>query len=186
MNNKTCIAISGKSGCGNTTVSLLVSEEMQFKFINYTFRNMAKEQGVSLESLLERAKTDPSLDRELDEKQKQLASEGSCVLGSRLAIWLVKDSAFTVYLRASEDTRAKRIHVREGGSLDAIKAFTQSRDTQDSERYKKLYNIDNNDYSFVDLVLDTDNVSPQELSSAIIQAYKKAVNNNIADVEKNI
>ncbi|HEY9053576.1 MAG TPA: hypothetical protein VIO60_02025, partial [Rectinemataceae bacterium] len=31
------IAISGKSGCGNTTVSRLVAKRLERRFINYTF-----------------------------------------------------------------------------------------------------------------------------------------------------
>ena len=36
------IAISGKSGCGNTTVSTLLSEKLGIKLINYTFRTLAQ------------------------------------------------------------------------------------------------------------------------------------------------
>jgi cytidylate kinase len=32
------IAISGKSGCGNTTVSRMVAEKLGLRFINFTFR----------------------------------------------------------------------------------------------------------------------------------------------------
>ncbi len=40
------IAISGKSGCGNTTVSTLVADRMNYKMINFTFRTLAKEKGI--------------------------------------------------------------------------------------------------------------------------------------------
>ena len=39
------IAISGKSGCGNTTVTRLVSEALGFEMINFTFRSLAEEIG---------------------------------------------------------------------------------------------------------------------------------------------
>ena len=40
------IAISSKSGCGNTTVSTLLSEKLGYPMVNFTFRQMAQERGV--------------------------------------------------------------------------------------------------------------------------------------------
>lgn len=47
-NNKLRIAISGASGCGNTTVSSLLADGLGIPCINYTFRNLAKELGMPL------------------------------------------------------------------------------------------------------------------------------------------
>nr|MCR5613759.1 cytidylate kinase [Treponema sp.] len=52
------IAISGKSGCGNTTVSTLLSQMLGIKLINYTFRTLAEERGMTLAQVIENAKTD--------------------------------------------------------------------------------------------------------------------------------
>lgn len=162
------IAISGKSGCGNTTVSKLLSEKLNVKMINFTFRSLAEETGLSLSEIIEKAKTDDSFDIKVDTRQVEMAREDSCVLGSRLAIWMLKEADIKVYLYASDETRAKRIQNREGGSLEDIASFTKMRDEQDSLRYKKLYNIDNNDYSFVDLEIDTSLYNPEEIVEKII------------------
>lgn len=164
------IAISGKSGCGNTTVSRLLAETLGYRLVNYTFHTMADEMGIPFEEILERAKTDPSYDRKLDETQVRLASEGDCVIGSRLAVWLLKDKAFTVYLSVSAEVRAERLVKREGGSLADVLAFTAYRDKTDRERYMKLYGIDNDRYSFVDLVLKADAMAPEEIVAAIQSA----------------
>jgi len=162
------IAISGKSGCGNTTVSKLLSEKLNVKMINFTFRSLAEETGLSLSEIIEKAKTDDSFDIKVDTRQVEMAREDSCVLGSRLAIWMLKEADIKVYLYASDETRTKRIQNREGGSLEEIASFTKMRDEQDSLRYKKLYNIDNNDYSFVDLEIDTSLYNPEEIVEKII------------------
>ena len=81
---------------------------------------------------------------------------------------LQKEADIKVYLYASDEVRAKRIQNREGGSLEEIASFTRMRDEQDSSRYKKLYNIDNNDYSFVDLEIDTSLYNPEEIVEKII------------------
>ena len=163
------IAISGKSGCGNTTVSRLVADALDFRFINYTFRSLAQEKGMSLKKVLEMAAKDDSWDREVDSHQVKLArKEGGCVLGSRLAIWVLPEADLKVYLTARPETRAKRIQSREGGLLNNITEFTAARDRQDNERYQRIYSIDNDDYSFADLVIDCDDIGPAEIAELII------------------
>ena len=58
LNKELRIAISGKSGCGNTTVSTLLAETLGIKLINYTFRQLAQEKGMTLAEVIEKAKTD--------------------------------------------------------------------------------------------------------------------------------
>lgn len=164
------VAISGKSGCGNTTVSTLLAKKLGVTLINFTFRQLAQEQGISLAEVIERAKTDDSFDRAVDTRQVALAEKESCVLGSRLAIWMLTKADFTVYLLADEEVRARRIQKREGGNLEEIMAFTRMRDSEDSARYKKLYNIDNTDYSKASLVIDTALYSPDEIVEQILDA----------------
>ena len=167
------IAISGRSGCGNTTVSRLLSETLGIDMINFTFRSLAEETGLTLAEIIERAKTDDSFDRAVDTRQVEMALKTSCVLGSRLAIWMLKEADLKVYLYADDDVRAGRVYKREGGNLDEIKAFTKMRDTQDSARYKALYNIDNGDYAFADMIIDTAKYTPDLIVAQIIEVLVK-------------
>ena len=173
------IAISGKSGCGNTTVSRMVADSLELRFINFTFRNLAQERGLSLKEVLDLAARDDSLDREVDTRQAEMArEEGGCVLGSRLAIWMLPEADLKVFLTAHPDTRAKRIQGREGESLQHIAEFTASRDRQDHERYLRIYRINNDDYSFADLVIESDEISPGEIAEMIITEVKKKLSIN--------
>jgi len=168
------ITISGKSGCGNTTVSRLVADALELTFINFTFRNLAQEKGLTLKEVLALAAKDDFWDREVDTRQVELAREsGGCVLGSRLAIWMLPEADLKVFLTADCETRAKRIQVREGGDLQDIVEFTAARDAQDSERYLRIYKIDNDNYSFADLVINTDDITPQEIAKTIITEIKR-------------
>lgn len=173
LNNEVRIAISGKSGCGNTTVSTLLSEKLGIKLINYTFRQLAAEKGLTLAQVIENAKTDDQYDVYVDTHQVELAKTESCVLGSRLAIWMLKEADLKVYLFASDETRANRILNREGGDLQQIKDFTSMRDSEDSKRYMKLYQIDNNKYDFCDLIIDTANYNPEQIVDLIIAELLK-------------
>ncbi len=167
------VAISGKSGCGNTTVSTLLSERLGVTLINYTFRQLAAEKGLSLAEVIEKAKTDDSFDVVVDTRQVEMAKKNSCVLGSRLAIWMLKEADVKIYLIASDDTRAKRILNREGGDLDEIKRFTAMRDREDSARYQKLYGIDNGEYEFADLKIDTATRTPEAIVEFILSYLEK-------------
>jgi CMP/dCMP kinase len=166
------IAISGKSGCGNTTVSRLLAEKLGYGLVNYTFRNIATERGLTLAQIIALADEDYSYDRLVDAKQVELARAGERVIGSRLAIWMLPDAALRVYLTASVDARAERIRAREGGDKAAVLSFTRDRDAKDHDRYRRIYDIDNDDFSFVDLVLNTESFLAEEEVDIIIQAYK--------------
>jgi len=174
MKKDIIIAISGMSGCGNTTVSKIVAYRLGLKFINFTFRTLAQEKGIELKKILELAAKDDSWDKEVDSRQVKLAREsGGCVVGSRLAIWMLKEADLKVYLRARPETRAARIVKREGGNLKDIADFTAERDSRDNRRYIRTYNIDNYKYEFANLVIDTDNITPDEIADMIIKAAEK-------------
>ena len=74
MSSELTIAISGKSGCGNTTVSTLLAQRLGLRLINYTFHTMAEERGVSFEEICRLAEQDDQYDLHLDRHQVELAS----------------------------------------------------------------------------------------------------------------
>ena len=172
------IAVSGRSGCGNTTVSKIVSDILNLRFINFTFRSLAEELKVDLKKVLELAARDDSVDREVDKRQVQFAREnGGCVLGSRLAIWMLEEADLKVYLSASPQTRAARIVNREGGSIEEVAAFTAERDRQDHSRYLRIYGIDTDEFNFADLIIETENITPQQIADMIVEAARAIIKN---------
>jgi CMP/dCMP kinase len=162
------IAISGKSGCGNSTVSRLVAARLGLRVINYTFKNLAQDKGMSFSEVCLLAETDPQYDFNLDKMQVQLASQGPCVLGSRLAIWLLRDIAFTVYLKAPLQVRAQRIASREGKESAAALRETEERDRRDHDRYKRLYGYDVDRFDFAALVVDAASLSQDQVTEEIV------------------
>ena len=170
MKKEIKIAVSGKSGCGNTTVCKMAADILGLQFINFTFRSLAQERNFDLKTVLDLAAADDSWDREVDSRQVSLAREsGGCVLGSRLAIWMLEEADIKVYLEASPQVRVQRIIKREGGNIEEVTAFTAERDKQDHGRYLRIYNIDNDDYSFAHLIVNTDIFTPDEIVDMIVQ-----------------
>lgn len=163
------IAISGKSGCGNTTVSTQVAQRLDYPLINFTFRNLAKERGVDFWEFCKMAEKDDSIDRQLDARQVAMAMEyDNCVLGSRLAIWVLQEADLKVYLTASTEVRASRILKREGGTFEQRYQQTVDRDANDTARYQRIYGIDNTDPSVADLVIDTDSLTSDDVVQVIL------------------
>ena len=169
------IAISSKSGCGNTTVSTLLSEKLGYPMVNFTFRQMAQERGVDFWTFCRMAEDDYEIDRELDRRQVEMAMEQKdCILASRLAIWMLKETDLKVYLTATAETRAKRIYTREGGSLEERYKETVRRDENDTNRYRIIYGIDNSKpEECADLIIATDQRTPEEIVSLIIEEVEK-------------
>ncbi|MGN0906576.1 MAG: hypothetical protein ACI4NM_05455 [Bullifex sp.] len=48
-------------------------------------------------------------------------------------------------------------------------AQTEMRDRNDSARYRRIYGIDNGDTSVADLVIDTDDRTPEEIVAIIME-----------------
>ena len=172
MSSDLRVAISGKSGCGNSTVSRLVADRLGLPMINYTFKDLARDNGMSFEEVCKKAEEGPEFDYVIDRMQVEMAEKGPCVLGSRLAIWLLRDSAFTVYLEAPPEIRAARISAREGIPHGISLEKMLARDKRDHDRYLRLYDWDVDDYAFVRLVVDTGSLDPQAVADRIVNAVE--------------
>jgi CMP/dCMP kinase len=162
------VAISGKSGCGNSTVSRMVASALGLRVVNYTFKDLARERGMTFEQICLLAEGDPQYDRAIDRMQVELAAQGGCVLGSRLAIWLLRDQAYTVYLSAPLSVRAARIARRDGLAPDQALSETQARDQRDHDRYRRLYGYDVDRFDFAALVVDA-TMGQDEVAARIVE-----------------
>jgi CMP/dCMP kinase len=172
MSSDLRVAISGKSGCGNSTVSRCVADRLGLPMINYTFKDLARENGMSFEEVCRKAEEGPEFDYLIDRMQVEMAEKGPCVLGSRLAIWLLCDTAFTVYLSAPPETRAARIALREGIPFSLSLERMTARDTRDHDRYLRLYDWDIDDHAFARLVVDAGSLDPDAITDLIVKAVE--------------
>lgn len=186
------IAISGLSGCGNTTATHNVAKKTGLRIANYTFHDLAKEKGMSFYELQEKAKQEEQYDFILDKKQIEEAEKGDCVIGTRLACWLV-DADLRVWLHASLKERAKRLSVKEenvGKSLKEVKELVKKRDKENAVRYKKLYGVNVGKYEdVVDLFINTERYAPEEVADIIVAASRilpKKKNRKAARIAKKI
>lgn len=176
------IAISGLSGCGNTTAVANVSKILKIPAINYTFRNLAADSNLTLEDIQQLAMKDKTIDYLVDSKIISIFEKNkNCVVGTRLASWLVPDADLRVWLHASPNERAKRIHAREKHkTLHQVRMETNRRDAENIARYKEYYKIDiTKERMELDLVVNTERLTPGQVAALIVAAAKLATSNNL-------
>jgi CMP/dCMP kinase len=173
------IAISGQSGCGNTTAVHNVGKTLGLNVVNYTFRDLARDLDVPFEEIQKRAGETKVYDFLTDLSLIRASLQPRAVVGSRLAAWLV-DADLRVWLHAPLETRAKRIHQREKDSLyESVLYRTLQRDEQNRRRYLQLYGIDINDRSDFDIIINTERLTAEQVSSLIVAAARWASQNQL-------
>jgi cytidylate kinase len=158
-----------------------VGRTLDLKVVNYTFRDLAADIGVSFEEIHERSQQNRTFDYLTDLNQIRLSLQSKVVVGSRLAAWLV-NADLRVWLQASLEERAKRIFRREvdkGLTYESVLYRTLQRDEQNRKRYLQLYGIDSNDRSDFDIIINTEKLTAEQVSSLIIAAARWASQNQL-------
>jgi cytidylate kinase len=174
------IAISGHSGCGNTTATTNVGNALNLRVHNYTFRDLAKDLNMDFEELHHDAPSNFIYDYLTDLKLIRAALRDNVIVGSRLAAWLM-DAELRIWLHAPLEARAARINKRErekSSSYEQVLYKTLLRDKQNHSRYLHLYGIDMEDHSDFDVIINTDLLSAEQVSSLIGAAAQWASKNS--------
>ncbi len=174
------ITISGLPGSGTSTAARKLSESTGMKILSAgeVFRDMAVKKAMSLEDFSVLAEENEKIDRELDKKMVEQASQGM-ILEGRLTGHLLNMSdkeAFKVWIKAPLETRVKRIAQREGHEdLDSLRERVIRREKSEEKRYREYYSIDLFKTSFYDAVIDSENNEPEEIVDKIIEGVKHEV-----------
>lgn len=172
------VTISGLPGSGKTTVARLVSQRLGLRHVyaGDIFRRQAAARGMSLEEYNHLAEHDQSIDRELDRQMEVEAKHGDAVLEGRLAAFVVERAgveALRVFLDAAEPVRAERLAKREGGRAEEMFARARERESSDARRYQEIYGVDYHDPARYDLVIATDDRTPEEVAEEIVAAAER-------------
>ncbi len=176
------VAISGDSGCGNTTATNNVGNALKLKIVNYTFRDLARDLNLNFEQIHKEATTNLIFDYLTDFTliRNSLANK-DIVIGTRLAAWLM-DAELRIWLHAPLEARAGRISLREsekGSSYEQILYKTLKRDEQNRKRYLRLYGLDIDDHNDFDITINTEKLTAHQVSNLIVSAAHWAKDNNL-------
>ena len=167
------IAISGFAGSGKNTVGGEVAKKLGWRLVEPTFKTLAEREGLTLMQFQEKAKKDPDIDKKFDAALREDCATGKCVVSTWLGPWMAPGKPLRIWLDVKEETRAKRLTGRDKMTLEQALAHIQKRDSDNRERYKKVYGIDINNHAGFDLVLSAPEKTPGALAEEIIRAYNK-------------
>ena len=172
------ITVSGPAGSGKSTFAAALANALETDQVSGgdIFRGMADERDMSLVAFNELAEEDDQVDRDLDRRLREIASENDdLVLESRLAGWMAgRHADLRIWLDAPMDVRAERIADREDKSVEQAREETTARAESEARRYEAYYGIEIDDRSIYDLVLNTARWNPPselEIVLAAIESY---------------
>lgn len=167
------ISISGAPGTGTTTLSRSLSAELGIRWINSgeLFRKIASEKNLSVKEMNRMAEKGPEIDYLIDDAQKALAKEGSGIFEGRLSGHLLP-ADLKVLLKTDLRVRAERISKRESKLVEDAMQETRVREESEGRRYKMYYNIDVNDFSTYDLVVDTGRFNEHGTLAIVLAAVR--------------
>nr|MDO8081950.1 AAA family ATPase [Candidatus Freyarchaeota archaeon] len=153
------VTISGLHGVGKSNCAKLLANIFNLKYFSSgeIFRRLAKEKGMTLEEFSRYVEKNPEIDREIDKETIRAAKEGNVIIDARLSGWKARDYAdLKILLTAPLDTRVKRLAERDNKTYKEALEETSTREKSEKERFKRIYNIDVNDYSIFDLIINTE------------------------------
>jgi len=167
------ITISGPPGSGTTTIAKLLRDRIGIKYVyaGEIFRRRADEMKMSLADFGRYVEEHPEEDIRLDDVMKGIIQRGNVLVEGRVSGWLAHHygfMAFKIFLAATEDVRAKRVANRESKEVGVVLAENREREASERQRYRESYDFDLLDTSFYDLVVDTDDKTPDEITEIIL------------------
>ncbi len=174
------VSISGPPGSGKTTVGELLAKKLSYEFIStgMVFRQMAEEKELSLVKFGEMALENHEIDKELDKRIIVLAKENrTLVLEGRLAghmLHLNGIKAFKILVDAHIHIRAERIAGREDKNPEQVRKEIEVRADCEWKRYNEIYGIDESSLAVYDLIVHSDDSTPEELVAEIIKEMEAA------------
>lgn len=169
------ITIGGKAGGGKSTTAKSLAEKLNYK--QYSMgdlqREIAKDLGMTIEELAEFEKTDDKYDHMIDDKQIKLGKEeDDFTMDGWLSAHFIPNS-IKVFLDVNIDEAVKRRvkHHRDTESfsnVDEAKKSMLNRQKNNRERWLKFYNYDFLDMKNYDLIIDTTELTPDEVLEEIL------------------
>jgi cytidylate kinase len=165
------ITVSGFPGSGTTSLAKHLSEKYGIDLISAgeVFRRMAAEHGMDIAEFGKLAEKDPSFDRLIDERQKEIAiAHENIIVEGRLSAWFVPEADLKVWLFAPVECRVSRIQSRDTiPDLATATEMTREREAGEALRYQTYYGIDISDLNPYHLVLNSDLLGVEELGEIV-------------------
>jgi predicted cytidylate kinase len=180
------ISINGTPGSGKSTIAKKIALALGYThyYMGAIRRDTARKKGMTLAEYNAFGEIHPETDLEVDEYLKKLGSTtDNFVIESRTS-WYLLPQSIKIFITVDPKIGATRVykelqtsnHRNEDQVLDSISEVLKShknRMASDKLRYKKYYNIDYADPKNFDFIIDTTNLTPDEVLNKTLNFIKE-------------
>ena len=154
------ITVSGLPGSGTTSLSRYLAERHGMTMISAgeVFRQLAREHNMDLAAFGALAENDPSFDKMIDLRQREIAAErDNIIVEGRLSGWMVENADLKIWLFAPIACRLFRIVSRDNiADTATAETITLERERCEAARYRLYYDIDIGDLSIYHIILNSE------------------------------
>lgn len=170
------ITISGRPGSGKSVVASAVADTLGLPHVSAGdfMRQIAAERDLSILELSRSAEDHSAIDNEIDARTVRLAEEGGdFVMDARLG-WHFIPGSFKVFLEVRPEVATRRIFDASRGTehentdLESTRRAIERRTESERHRYLEFYDLDYTDHSHYDLVVDTSDITVDEVVARIV------------------
>lgn len=179
---KNIISISGELASGKGTVSKILMKDLDYGiYRNGEYaRKLAKDMGLDITGFNIYVENHPEIDQQIEKSASEYAkTHDNFIIDARLG-WYAVPYSFKVYLKVDINVSAERAFndpnrkdTERFSSVAEQKEDIIKRYNLENERYWNLYKIRKEDMSNYDLVIDTTNLTPEEVANKIKEEYFK-------------
>ena len=163
------ITLSGLGGTGKSSIAKRLAQKLDYEHYSSgdLQREIAKERGLTITEWDIKQQEDPKYDNMVDGRMRQLGQKkDNIVIDGWLAAHFVPD-AIKIFLIGNLPVRAKRITIkREAESFTEVSTAiktTKLREEVNRKRWLKFYDFDYTDKKNYDLVVDTTDLSEDDV-----------------------
>jgi CMP/dCMP kinase len=175
---KAIITLSGDIGSGKSATGKLLAQLTGFELLSTGSiqRSIATKLGITTLELNERSAKDRTVDDQIDQGTIELGqTRDRFIMDSRLAWHFIPD-AFKVFLTVEPSIAGARVFnaaraEEKHASIEAAIENNLSRQKLEQERFGNLYGVELRNHKNYDLVVDTSNITPEEVAQKIFEAY---------------
>lgn len=185
------ITITGDLYSGKSTVAKAISETLDYTYfsVGELQRSLAIEKDMSITEY-NQYMLDNNLDHEVDNRTLEIGKkENNFIFDARLAWNFIPDS-FKIYLKIELDGAVDRAMKDERGKSEKYASRKEAKENiiertrLEVTRFKDIYNVDINDESNYDLVIDTSHMSTEEVIKRAIDKIR-SINSSLRALQKN-
>jgi CMP/dCMP kinase len=179
------ISIAGAEGSGKSTIAKMLAAKLGWPryYMGRIWREKAREKNLTLIEYQKMAETDPSIDLEVDEYQKQLGESLDDFIIEGRTSWYFIPQSFKIFLDVSAEEGAKRIYSdlqkdssrNEDKNLQTVQdvmASVKTRRESNNLRYEKYFKIDVYDQNHYDFILDTSDLNIDQVFAKVWAAVE--------------